>query len=217
MLLHVSGARALLSGATAGAVSTLLFTALHQLLISDIWASLVPMLVAGCICGICIAWSYSRVFRVPTPFGWIGYNLGFVALLLVLAAASLALFQPIATIPELLAANEPRRELIRRAMPLTVVFIVLSTGAIWSLWGRSLLDGVAILATCSTLIILLGLNVSVLGLVHLTSGAAYLVGQMFALIATLSLAYAGAFLIFERQRFQVVADAGETTPQRSPG
>jgi Mg2+/citrate symporter len=55
--------RFLLSGVIAGAASTLVFTAIHHLFISNIWFSLLPMLIAGALCGLCLAWSYGRLFR----------------------------------------------------------------------------------------------------------------------------------------------------------
>ena len=52
-------------GAFAGAFSALVFTVVHQVLISSIWFALPAMLGAGAVCGACIAWSYRLV--TPSP------------------------------------------------------------------------------------------------------------------------------------------------------
>jgi len=54
-------------GAAAGALAALTFAAVHALLISDIWYSLVAMLAAGAVCGATIGWSYGRLSRAIDP------------------------------------------------------------------------------------------------------------------------------------------------------
>ncbi len=197
---HTSSRQFLLSGALAGAASAFAFTALHHLLISDIWFSLLPMLTAGALCGLCIAWSYGRLFSPPLTATWLLYNLTYVALFLLLGVASVLVFEPIASIPALLAANEPPRELIEKAMPLTIGFILASATLMGVLRGRNLVDFAAILLTCTVLMVLLGLNVSVLGLVHVPRGVTSLIVEMFALILVLNVAYLVIFLFLERRR-----------------
>jgi hypothetical protein len=96
-------------------------------------------------------------------------------------------------------ANEPPTELIRQAMPLTLGFIFGSTALITRLWGRNLGDVVAILLPCTVLIILLGLNVSVLGLVHLSGGAIPLLSKLFGLIVALNLVYLAIYLLLVQE------------------
>lgn len=191
--------RILLSGMIAGAASTFVFTAVHHLFISDIWFSLPPMLAAGALCGLCLAWSYGRLFQPPSTTTWVLYNLVYVALFFLLGLLSILIFEPIITIPQLIVANEPPHELIRQAMPLTLGFILGSAALITMLWGRNLVDVAAILLTCAVLITLLGLNVSVLGLVHLSSGAVPLLAGLFGLIVALNLVYLVTFLLLERK------------------
>jgi hypothetical protein len=190
----------LISGCVAGAGSTIVFTAIHHLFISDIWFSLPLMLVAGAACGLTIAWSYTRLFGPPAAASWVRYNLVFVGLLILLGLVSLVVFDPITTIPILLAANEPPNELIVKAMPLTLGFIGVSAALIHLRWGRNLLDGVAILVTCTVIILLLGLNVSILGLVYIPSTAAYLVAELFGLTLALNVVYLALFLRLVRWR-----------------
>lgn len=203
--------RPLLSGAAAGAVSALLFTALHHLVISDIWATLPLMIAAGALCGVCVAWSFNRLFPRAA---WIGYNLCYVGLLVLLGVASIVVFEPVTTVAALLAADEPPRELMRMATPLTVAFILASTALLWWLWGRNLVDAVAILATCSVLLVLVGSNVSVLGLVHLPVGTAHLVAKFFGLVLALNAGYVGTFLALEWQQFRQAEAPVATSLQR---
>jgi hypothetical protein len=196
----VPNGRFLLSGAAAGTASTLVFTAVHHLFISDIWFSLPSMLIAGALCGLCLAWGYGRLFRPPSTTTWVLYNLVYVALFFLLGILSILIFEPVATIPQLIMANEPPAELIRQAMPLTLGFILGSGALMTMLWGRNLVDIAAILLTCTVLIILLGLNVSVLGLVYLPGSAISLVAKLFGLIAALNAVYLVIYLLLERKR-----------------
>ena len=49
-------------GAAAGAIATVVFTVVHHLTISNIWATLPVMLAAGALCGWSLAWSYEVLF-----------------------------------------------------------------------------------------------------------------------------------------------------------
>ncbi len=187
------------SGALAGSGSALVFTALHHVTISNIWFSVVPMLLAGAVCGASVAWSYGRLFAPPRVATWVHYNVVFMALFVVLGVLSLLVFDPVTTIPALLAANAPPRDLIREALPLTIGFILASTGLIHWWRGRNLLDAVAIFVTCAVLTVLLGVNISILGLIFLPVSAGFLVAKLFALILALNAAYVAFFLALERR------------------
>jgi hypothetical protein len=205
--------RHLRTGALAGAASALAFTALHHVLISDIWFSLVPMLIAGAICGLCVAWSHGRLYRPPSVASWLRYNATYVALLVLLGVVSIMVFEPVTTIPELIAANGPPEALIAQAMPLTIAFTLASAALIGLRRGRNPIDVASVLVTCAALVVLLGLNVSTLGLVHLPAGALSLVAQMFGLILVLDLVFVIVFLLLERQRFM---DRASDVPALAP-
>jgi hypothetical protein len=188
----------LLSGGIAGAATAVAFTALHQLLISDIWFSVVPMMVAGVLCGLCLAWTYVLSFDSASPRTWFQYIGVQALLLLALGAASMAMFDPVVSVAVLIAANEPPRELIAQAMPLTVGFTLLAGCVTSLLWGRTPLKFGSNLLTSAVLIFLLGLNVSVLGLVEMT-GAAYAVAEFLALLMAIMSGYAATFFVLERR------------------
>jgi hypothetical protein len=188
------------SGALAGVVSAFAFTVLHHLTISDIWFALVPMLLAGAACGLSIAWSHRRVFARPTTATWLGYNAAYVLLLTLLGVGSIVVFEPVTTIAELIAAGGPPDALIASAMPFTIAFTVISAGVMSLMWSRSLGDAATLFVTCAVVVLLLGLNVSALGLVAIPSGSLHLVAQMFGLILALNVAYVLAYLALEGGR-----------------
>lgn len=186
------------SGALAGAVSALAFTALHDVIISDIWFSLVPMMAAGALCGLCVAWTYARLFDRPTLIGWIAYNLLYVLLFVLLGGGSVLLFEPVTTMAAVLAANAAPRDLIVQALPFTAAFTIACAALISFVWARTLLDVVAVGVTCVVLVTFLGLNVSALGLVALPRSAAFLVAELLILILVLNLVYMVVFWYLER-------------------
>ena len=192
------GLAAVRSGAVAGAVSVLVFTIVHDLLISDIWFSLGMMMVAGVLCGLCVGWSYTVVETKPSLGGWLRYNLLYVATLALLGAASVVAFEPETTMAALIAANGPPEALIGQAMPLTAAFTLAAALLITALYGPSRARFGAVLPTCILIVLLLGLNVSAIGLVSIPRGSLYLVGEMFGLILTINLVYAGTFVALER-------------------
>ncbi len=57
----------------------------------------------------------------------------------------------------------------------------------------------AILRTCTLLVLLLGLNVSAIGLVYIPSGSVYLVVELFGLILAINMVYVAVFMALERK------------------
>jgi len=114
----------LLFGALAGVIATLLFTAIHAVLILGIWDMLVPMSLSGALCGVSIAWSYSRAVEIPSVTNWITMNGAYIATIVALGAVSILWFEPTWTFAELSVAGAPLGELFSRAAPLMVAFTV---------------------------------------------------------------------------------------------
>lgn len=196
-------ARFPLTGATAGAFSALVFMVVHDVLISDIWYSLVTMLVSGALCGGAVAWTYAMLFPRPAFVGWFGYNLLYVGVLVAIGLASLLIYTPVATVAELIAAGGGApMELIRQATPLSVVSIVVAASLIHAFWGRGIGQFLAILLTCTLVIVLLGINVSVLGLVEFNRHGWMLVLFTYGLTLLLNVTYAAAFAALEWRAFR---------------
>ena len=186
-------------GAIAGAASALAFAAIHHLLISDIWFSLIAMMVAGAACGLVVAWSYALLVAAPSMSSWLRYNATYVALFLLLGAASVIAFEPETTIAALVEANEPPGELIAQALPLTALFTFVAAGLVTWIFGGGWRQLGPVLLSWAVLMLLLGLNVSVIGLVEVPRRSAYLIAELYGLIVLLDVAYVGVFVFLERR------------------
>lgn len=183
-----------LFGAIAGAVSAAAFALVHALLISNIWFSLPMMMPAGAICGACLAWTYDLVVENPTTGRWLRFNALFVGMFGMITLVSLVVFDPITTLAEMMTLNGPPSELIAQAMPITILSTLAMAGIISLLYARSWLQVGSVLLTCAILVVLLGLNVSVIGLVSIPRSALYLVAEMFGLILALNLVFVVVYL-----------------------
>jgi hypothetical protein len=187
-------------GAIAGAASTFVFTVVHQALISNIWFSFPLMLVAGILCGMGIGWSYGHLVERPSVRSWLGYNLVYVLMLMLLGAASAVVFEPVVSMAALMQTNGPPDALIAQALPMTLVFTVASAIGISLLYGRSWRHLGAILLTTTALVLLLGLNISALGLVSIPRGSFYLVAEFLGLVVLLAMVYVVVFVALARSR-----------------
>jgi hypothetical protein len=191
-----------LIGALSGAISALAFAGLHALMISDIWFMLIPMLIAGGLCGLGLAWSFALLVDSPTSGSWLRYNLLYLLLLFGLAPLSLLLFEPIITIPALVASpNGLPDELVREVLPLTIAYTALMVACVLGLYGRRWSRAPVVLPTCALLMLLLGLNIAPLGLVHLTAGWVGMLVELLALILSLNLVYVALYRLLARRWF----------------
>lgn len=186
------------TGIIAACASVVVFATVHHLLISNIWFSLPMMLVAGAISGAALAWNYRMLSEEPSVPSWLAYNAAWVGTLLVLAGASMVAFEPIVTMEELLTNGGPPTELFGRAFPLTFVFSILAAAAMTALWGWTWLRLCATVASSAAITLLLGLNISTIGLVEIPGESALIVAEFFALVVLLDLVYAGGFIALAR-------------------
>ena len=199
----------LIAGTIAGGVSTLVFTIIHGLMISQIWFMFVPMLVAGTICGFFLSWSYDLLVIQPSIIGWVRYNFLYIILLFILGPISLVLYEPVMTIPELVSSpNGLPDELFREVLPLVVVYTPLMALIITALHRRRWAGYGVVLVTSAVLVFLLGLNIAPLGLVFLTDGWVRMLLELIGLVIALNLVYAIAYLLIGRLL------GGETTASR---
>lgn len=207
-----------LSGAAAGAFSAAVFMIVHDILISDIWFSLIPMLVSGALCGAAISWTYAMLFPRPSLPAWLVYNLAYVAVLVAMGLVSLLIHEPVATAAALIAAGGAPTELIRQATPLSLISIVLAAALLHGLWGRGIRQFLAVLLSCTLVIVLLGMNVSVLGLVEFDLQGWVLVLYTYALTLLLNVVYLGTFAGLEWRSFHdggKVSVLGPTADQQT--
>ena len=198
-------------GAAAGALAAVAFAAVHALWITDIWFSLVAMMVAGAVCGATIAWSYGRLFE-PSIRTWLGYNASFLVALTVLGLVSIAVFEPRTTMAEVLMGDGPPLDLIGAALPVTIAFTLGTAVVLSVLFGRTPAAFVAILATCAVLMVLLGLDVSVIGMIRIPMESLYLVVVMAGLIVVLAGSFAAVVIALAWGQFGARRDG-----HRDPG
>ena len=196
-------------GALAGVISTLVFTVVHDIFISDIWFMLWPMVAAGALCGALVSWSYGLLTAVPSWRGWLGYNLLFTASFGLLGALSVLLFEPVTTMAAVVTLNGPPTALIDQAMPMTVLFTLGMAVLITLRYGRTVRQFLAVLLTCVVLVALLGLNVSAIGLVEIPNSALFVVAELFGLIVALNAVYAALFLALQWRQL-AAASFGQT-------
>lgn len=186
------------SGAVAGALSALVFCVIHQLIISSIWFAIGAMLVAGAVCGACLAWSYALCTKTQTVRNWFQYNALYVATLVGLGITSLAMFEPVTTIPALLASKAPPRALIGQALPITALFTAGCAALLTALYRPGWRGAGAIFVTTILVVLFLGLNISILGLVFVPKSSYYVLVEVLALIVSLAVIYAGSMGIIWR-------------------
>ncbi len=183
----------------AGALSAFTFCVIHQLIISNIWFAIGAMLVAGAVCGTCLAWSYALSIKSYSVQSWIQYNVLYVGVLVGLGITSIIMFDPVTTIPALLKSNEPPRALIGRALPITALFTAGSAVLLSVLYRPGWRGAVAILVTTVVVVLFLGMNISILGLVFVPKSLFYVLAEVFVLIVSLALVYAGSMGFIWRQ------------------
>jgi hypothetical protein len=192
--------RFITSGAIAGAISAFSFAVIHHLFISDIWFSLGVMLAAGALCGLCVGWSYALLVDFHSIGNWLRYNLLYVTILALLGLTSVLVFEPVTTIAALAGGREAADALIRQAFPLTALFTLGAAVLVTWLYGPSWARFGAILLTLTLIVLLLGLNISLIGLIEIPRSSLYLVAELFLLVLAINGVYAAAFIFFERPR-----------------
>jgi hypothetical protein len=189
------------SGALAGAASAFSFALIHDIFISDIWFSLPVMLAAGAACGLCLGWTYGLLFQAASIRTWLVYNALYVGMFALIGAVSVLVYEPVTTIGALMVLNGPPDDLIRQAMPVTIVSTILMVAVIGRLYARTWAQYAAILLTSALLVLLLGLNVSVIGLISIPRSSLYLIGELLGLILALNLVFAAGFAGLEWRSF----------------
>jgi hypothetical protein len=189
------GLRAVGDGATAGSLATLGFLILHAIIISDIWFSAPMMLVAGAACGACLSWSHASVFAPGTTSTWVIWNAAQTGLLLLLGLVSLLVFSPQWSMAELMVAEPPLGELFGQALPLMAAFTMTGSIALWAVFSRRTSALPSVVATVALLVLLLGHNAAIIGLVDIPAGGYNLVAEMLGLIIVLGVAFTSIALL----------------------
>lgn len=187
-------------GLIAGLIAGIFFAIIHGVMISNIWFSLPMLLIAGGLCGLCLGWTYDLLFDKPTLGSWLRFNGWFVSLFGILSIFSEIAFEPVISIGEVLQGGPPG-DVYLQALPVTIFSTLVMAGLIFWRYGKTLKHFGAILLTCSVLVILLGLNISLMGLVYVPTNSYYLFAETFGLVLSLNIVFVVAFLILSRKHF----------------
>jgi hypothetical protein len=165
------------AGAVSGIVVVLGFTVAHGIFISDIWFNLGPMLFAGALCGLCLAWSYGKGVADHSTSAWFRYVGLYAGEMIVLGAVSMALLSPRFTMAELMVADDAFERLLPPSMPLMIGAMVAGTMLVWAVSGRRWGAMLPILATQVLLVFLVGHQFAFLGLVESSSALLWIFGE----------------------------------------
>lgn len=190
------------TGALAGVVSVVSFAAIHYVLISNIWDMLGVMAFAGALSGLCLAWTYRRLATPSSAAGWMRYNVAYVGLFAIVPAVSVLLFDPVMTFAEASAAEGPLDDLIVEALPMTIVAVLVIATAVSVVFGTMRRDFGPILLTVVVLMVFLGLNLTIIGLVEFSEARLRVVAGFIGLILAIGLVFSATYLALERNRLR---------------
>jgi hypothetical protein len=193
----VGGVPTLTAGVVAGVLSTLAFVIIHDVFIMAIWFTLAPMLISGALCGLSLAWSYRAAVQRHSARRWLGWNGAFVVLLSALGVSSFLIFEPSYSMAELLVADDPLGDVLPPAMPLLIIATVAGTLAMWAVSGRKPAALAPILVTQALIVLLVGHNLAILGMVDMSGAVAHMVGEFALLIAFLAGGFAVAAIVVQ--------------------
>ena len=180
----------------------MVFAGVHHLLISNIWETVVFMAIAGALAGVSLIWSYRRLPGRPSVPRWLQYNAAFVGLFALLPVISIALFDPVITFAEAANSDGPLDALIVQALPMTVL-ATLGIAAILS-WrfGSLRRDFGPVLVATTVLMLFLGLNLTIVGLVEFTGAMVRVLVGFIGLILGIGLVFALSVLALEWRRLR---------------
>lgn len=199
------------SGVLAGVISALAFTALHQQVISNIWDMAIIMAVAGGVSGLCLAWTYGRFVVRPSVGSWVRYNLTYLGLFALIPPISVLMFDPVITVVEASNSDGPLTDLLVEAAPLTVVSMLGIATIVTLLFGSLRRDFGPTLVTSIVLMLFLGLNLTIMGLVDFSGGDLGVVAGFMALIAFIVAVFVTAFTALEWRTLSSLNQPRSTT------
>lgn len=184
------------TGALAGALTVVAFTAIHDLWITDIWFNVIPMVLSGALCGLSIVWSYQEAVAEHSWARWWGFNAACASLLIGLGGVSLLVFEPRFTMAELIDADDALARVLPPAMPLIVTGTIVGTLVLWMVYERRRRALFPLLVTQGLLMFLVGHNLAILGLVDIPNDQLFRVFEFVGLTIVLAgLFAAGAMVV----------------------
>lgn len=182
-------AGSLAAGAVAGVVSVTVFTFLHQVFINPIWWMFPIMAIAGAACGLCLAWCYETLVSYPSWPTWWGY-IGLINVMFgLLAWVSAVIYDPIISMAEMVESSGGNPIPISETLPLMIVFTLGWAGLLTAIFKAGWRGFGAASATIAVLMLLLGFNLSTVGLVDVPTEGWILLVEFFGYVTALSVTY----------------------------
>lgn len=187
-------------GAASGAITVLVFTALHDLLITDIWDMIGPMVFSGAVCGACLVWSYRATRTDHTPQRWWTYIGICSGLLVALGPLSVLTLDSRWTIAEMSNNEDAMALLMPPAIPLMAVAAVVGTAVLWLWLGRRPHALLPLLLTQVLLVFFAGHQLAFLGLIETGSHTVVALAEFGGLILLLGALFGTGVLTGEALR-----------------
>ena len=177
-----------------------MFTVLHQVFINPIWFLYPVMLVAGVLCGVSLAWCYSVLVAEPSTKSWASFVGLFTVMFGLLAVASALVYEPVYTMAEIVESTGGNPIPISETAALMVFFTV-GWAALLTIGYRAGWKGFWVtLAATVVLMLLLGINVSTMGLVDIPKSGWVLVAEFFGFVAAIGGSYGIVYGLIRRRR-----------------
>lgn len=129
----------------------------------------IAMAMAGAISGLCLACTYRRFVSIPSVGSWVRYNATYLGLFALIPPVSVLMLDPVITIAEASNADGPLDDLLVEALPLTVASVIGIALVVTLLFGSLRSDFGPALAASVVLMLFLGLNLTIMGLVEFSA------------------------------------------------
>jgi hypothetical protein len=101
-----------------------------------------------------------------------------------------------------MVAEPPLGELFGQALPLMAAFTVIGSIALWAAFSREASTLPSVVATVALLVLLLGHNAAIIGLVDIPAGGYDLVAEMLGLIVILGISFTSIGLLLPRSQLR---------------
>ena len=189
------------AGSLAGILSALIFAIAHNLFIENIWYAIFFLVSGGMIGGITLAFNYFYMTEIPTAQNWAMYNFIFVTKYILLGVVSILVFEPVTTIPEILEINRRSGDMYTTALPLTVAFTLIFSFLMSLMFATKIKQFLLIIITNIIMMVALGINVSILGLVYTNKTSFELIMEVTGLIVLIMGTFSFGFLLFGKKIF----------------
>jgi hypothetical protein len=147
------------------------------------------MAFAGAVCGLSLSWCYAELVPEPSWRSWWGYVGMFIVMFGFLTLASVIIYDPIITMTEMVESSGGNPIPMFETMTLMVVCTVVWARLLTLIYKGGWRGFGAASVTIAVLMLLLGFNLSTVGLVDVPTEGWVLLAEFFGHVAALSVTY----------------------------